>query len=128
MEASHASPSPEDAAALWQQGIAQFNRQEFFESHESWELIWLPAPEPDKTFLQGIIQVAAALHHFRRGNLGGARSLLRRGVKKMEGFPGHYRGLRLNELLRAARDWQDYLQRAGEAPPAFPRIWQQQRA
>ena len=110
---------PTQAAELFRKGMDQFNRGEFFESHESWEAIWLAAPEPDKTFLQGIIQVAAALHHYHRGNIAGARSLLRRGLGKMERFPPDYRGLRLEEIRAACRAWQAYLRRpVGEAPQA----------
>lgn len=91
----------------WQRGIEQFNRREFFECHESWEQIWLPAAEPDRTFLQGIIQVACAFHHELRGNRAGAQSLLRRGLAKIERFPADYRGLHLEALRAAARKWSE---------------------
>jgi len=84
----------------FQHGIDQFNRRAFFEAHETWEEIWLAAPEPDRTFLQGIIQVAAAFHHSTRGNRAGAQSLLNAALAKLEQFPGDYRGLKL-EMLRA---------------------------
>lgn len=116
------APDPQEAAALFQKGIDQFNRGEFFESHESWELIWLPASEPDKTFLQGIIQVAAALHHYRRGNLAGARSLLRRGLAKLARFPADYRGLDLEGLRNQARAWKTHLHHAAGQAPAFPTV------
>ncbi len=89
----------------WLRGIEQFNRREFFECHESWETIWLPAPEPDRTFLQGIIQVACAFHHDLRGNRTGAESLLRRGLEKIERFPADYRGLDVEALRVTARRW-----------------------
>jgi len=91
----------------WQHGIEQFNRREFFACHESWEEIWMPAPEPDKTFLQGIIQVACAFHHELRGNRAGAESLLRRGLAKIERFPAGYRGLQLEALRVVARRWSE---------------------
>lgn len=104
-------------------GVEQFNRREFFESHETWEAIWLVAAEPDKTFLQGIVQVAAAFHHFRRGNRVGAESLLRQGLKKLETFPKDYRNIRLESLRGFARRWLAALE-DGESPGAdsFPRI------
>jgi len=117
-----AAPDAQQAAELFQQGIAQFNRGEFFESHESWELIWLPAAEPDKTFLQGIIQVAAALHHYRRRNLSGARSLLRRGLAKIEQFPADYRGLDLEGIRASARVWREFLPSPSGPPPPAPVI------
>ena len=49
-------------------GVAHFNAQEYFEAHEVWEELWLVAREPEKTFLQGLIQVAAAFHHHAREN------------------------------------------------------------
>ncbi len=93
----------------FRQGLEQFNSRAFFEAHETWEEIWLPAPEPDKTFLQGIIQVAAAFHHYVRGNRSGARSLLEAGLSKLEKFPGDYRSLALGKLRAAARQWRDAL-------------------
>lgn len=113
----------EENAAAFHRGVEQFNTCEFWEAHESWELVWLPAAEPDKTFLQGIIQVAAGFHHHTKSNPAGARSLLRRGLEKIEKFPDGYRGLRLEELRVAARAWLAALEgRATSTPGAFPRI------
>jgi len=86
-------------------GLEQFNQGHFFEAHETWEEIWLPTAEPERTFLQGIIQVAAAFHHYSRGNHAGARSLLEAGAKKLGQFPETYRGIRLDELRAAVRLW-----------------------
>ncbi len=41
------------------------------------------AEEPEKTFLQGLIQVAAAFHHFQRGNCAGTISLLRSALRRL---------------------------------------------
>ena len=100
----------------WQRGIEQFNRREFFECHESWEQVWLPAPEPDKTFLQGIIQMACAFHHESKGNRAGARSLLRRGLAKIEQFPADYRGIDVEALRATARRWSEAFERGGTLP------------
>lgn len=116
------TPTPQETAELFQRGIDQFNRQEFFESHKNWEIVWLSAPEPDRTFLQGIIQVAAAMHHYHRGNIAGARSLLRRGLKKIERFPPDYRCLRLEEIRVACRQWQSFLNAPSAQPPDVPKI------
>lgn len=109
----------------FQKGIEQFNSGRFFEAHETWEEIWLAAPEPEKTFLQGLIQTAAAFHHYGRGNLGGAESLLVSGVVKLLRFPGDYRGLNLAALRAAAKNWVAALS-AGRDPgrSAIPHIEQ----
>ena len=112
-----------EKAAAFRRGVEQFNAREFWEAHESWELVWLPAPEPDKTFLQGIIQVSAGFYHYTENNLPGARSLLRRGLAKLEQFPDGYRGLRLEDLRVAARAWLAALDReAASTPGVFPQI------
>jgi uncharacterized protein len=86
--------------AQFARGVAHFNGGEFFEAHEVWEEIWLRAPAEEKPFLQGLIQIAAAFHHYKRGNLSGARSLLAAGTAKIRAFPGSHRGIDVDQLLR----------------------------
>ena len=96
-------------AAKFRQGIAQFNARHFFDAHETWEEIWLQAAEPDKTFFQGIIQIAAAFHHYTRGNVRGACSLLTAGLRRLAAFsavhPGIAYGIALDPLRAAAQHW-----------------------
>ena len=56
-------------------GIELFNECEFFEAHDVWELLWSEYRGKDRTFYQGLIQVAVALHHFGNGNIRGAKKL-----------------------------------------------------
>ena len=86
-------------------GIALFNARKFFEAHEVWEELWLVEPEPEKTFLQGLIQLAAACHHQGRGNSRGAQSLLAAGLAKLERFPDDHRGLAVAKLRADAEQW-----------------------
>jgi len=107
----------------FQEGIGQFNRGQFFEAHETWEEIWLAAQEPERTFLQGIIQVAAAFHHYQRGNRAGAQSLLEAGLKKLDPFQPVHRGIQLDELRAAGKRWVAELA-AGRSPgnEQFPHL------
>ena len=107
----------------FQRGIEQFNSLQFFEAHETWEEIWLAAPEPEKTFLQGIIQVSAAFHHYRRGNRSGTQSLLRAGLRRLESFPENHRGIQLSALRAAGSRWAAAMA-AGDDPgdAELPRI------
>lgn len=86
-------------------GISHFNEGRFFEAHEEWERLWLAESEPHKTFLQGLIQLAAAFHHHTRGNRRGAEALLAASVARLEQFPGNYHGLAIAELRSGAREW-----------------------
>jgi predicted metal-dependent hydrolase len=102
-------------------GIVEFNSGRFFEAHEAWEEIWLHSPEPEKTFLQGIIQIAAAFHHHSKGNLRGTRSLLEAGLGRTEHFPDAHRGIDLAALRCEAMRWAAALAAgripASEIPP-----------
>jgi hypothetical protein len=89
----------------FKRGLAHFNSRRFFEAHEVWEEIWLVEAEPEKTFLQGLIQLAAAYHHYERGNPGGAESLLASGIVKLSRFPELHHGLSIGELRAAAKQW-----------------------
>ncbi len=96
---------------------------EFFKAHEVWEELWLTARETDKFFLQGMIQLAAAFHHYTRGNLKGTKSLLEASLDKLRKFPGEYRGANLNTLRGAADGWLQAVTRDGLGPVAeFPQI------
>jgi uncharacterized protein len=107
----------------FKQGIEHFNSRQFFEAHEVWEDLWLGASEPEKTFLQGLIQVAAAFHHHSRGNIAGTKSLLLAGTTKLQGFPENHSGLALGELRLETQQWIEALG-AGEdcARRKVPRI------
>jgi len=106
----------------FERGVALFNARKFFEAHEAWEELWLVEPEPEKRFLQGLIQLAAALHHCSRGNSRGAKSLLAAGIAKLERFPDRHRGLALAQLRAQATRCVRWLgQKEGREPP-LPKI------
>jgi uncharacterized protein len=93
----------------FRRGIASFNARKFFEAHEIWEELWLVEPEPEKTFLQGLIQLAAACHHHSRGNSRGMQSLLAAGLAKLGRFPDNHRGVALAELRAESKEWAETL-------------------
>lgn len=101
---------PERKRETFRRGIECFNRHEFFACHELLEEIWLEEPEGEKPFYQGIIQVAAAFHHFQRGNLAGLESLLRAGAEKLRGYPPDSHGIDLGGLLAALDPWLERLE------------------
>ncbi len=106
---------------LYKQGVNLFNQGKFFEAHEVLEDVWRTASGLEKQFLQGLIQVAVALHHHSTGNIVGARSLLLRAGHKLEGCPDHFQGIKLEELRRSMAAWSAALA-AGESLPELPRI------
>jgi predicted metal-dependent hydrolase len=105
-------------------GAACYCAGEFFEAHEHWEAVWLECPEPEKTFLQSLIQVSAAFHHLGRGNRAGARSLLTRALGRLDDYPDQFGGIGVAALRESLHAWIGALQT--DPPPAnlpaYPRI------
>jgi uncharacterized protein len=82
-----------------QEAIRLFNEEHFFEAHEVLEEVWRIERGEPRLFLQGLIQVCAAYHHFQNGNLVGAITLLERGSDKMRPYSQHYLGIDVGRLL-----------------------------
>jgi predicted metal-dependent hydrolase len=92
-------PSLEELAWTVCAAAALFNTGLFFEVHELLEPCWMRAERPLKTFLQGLIQIAAGLHHEQNGNRRGAVALVGDGCGKLRPFaPGAF-GVELAEFL-----------------------------
>ena len=107
------------------EGLACYHRGEFFVAHEHWETVWLTLRQPEKDFLQALIQVAAAFHHLERSNLAGARSLLARALRRLSACPPHFGGIRLDRLRTELHDTLQRLTSAADpaslsAPPIRP--------
>ncbi len=102
-------------------GIRLFNEGRFFDAHEMLEDVWRHAPAEQKKFLQGLIQLAVALHHHSRGNTIGAQSLLKRAAHNLAHYPDEFHGIRVHLLLRSMANWRDALER-GLALPGIPRL------
>ena len=102
-------------------GIRLFNAGQFFEAHEALEAVWLKASGDRKRFLHGLIQVAAAFHHYMRGNRPGFRSLLEKGRAKLAPFGAEFEGVDLAALRRQLQMWQEHLCASSlPSPPAPP--------
>jgi predicted metal-dependent hydrolase len=119
-EATLADVSRIDPPGAFRRGIEQFNAGRFFEAHETWEEVWLRSSEPEKTFLQGIIQMAAAFHHYSRGNTRGARSLLEASLARLARFPSAHRGMQLAALRAEAQTWAAALAAGAVPEPEVP--------
>jgi uncharacterized protein len=90
----------------WTQGalLSRYNAGEYFTAQEAWETVWLGAHEPDKTFLQGLIQVTAAFHHLRRNNPVGTGRLLHATLRRLELYPACFGGIAVTTLCSDIRE------------------------
>lgn len=106
---------------LLAEGLHCYRTQQFFEAHEHWESVWLTLREPEKSFLQSLVQISAAFHHLRRGNRTGAISLLTRALQRLDQCPPTFCAINTTRLRSEIRQWLDVLTDARtEMPKTFP--------
>lgn len=120
----HPELTPAERRRLFFEGIERFNRGRYFDSHESWEEIWRSTtPEPRDLF-QGLVQIAAGLHHwFDRRRAAPAARVIARGRRRLEPFPATCHGVDLAGLIAQARRWEEWLRESRDtASPAPPTI------
>lgn len=104
-------------------GVTHFNDLRFWEAHESWEHLWLADRSPEREFLQGLIQLAAAYYHVRRGNARGAVRLFDSGLRRLDRFPAGFRGIDREAAADAARRHRDVIAAGGTiGDDAFPKL------
>jgi predicted metal-dependent hydrolase len=80
-------------------GRAAFNRGAYFEAHELWEEAWRELAGGERIVLQGLIQIAAGLHHMQEQRPRPAAALLRKGLEKIsQDVPAALAHLRIEAL------------------------------
>jgi predicted metal-dependent hydrolase len=104
-------------AEFWQ-GIEQFNAGQFYACHDILEALWIDSIEPDKTFYQGILQIAVGLYHLGNRNWRGAMILLGEGSNRLRRYLPSYGGINVEELFTQSVDLLKTLQQASLEPIA----------
>ena len=90
-------------------GIEQFNAGEFFEQHETLELLWRDTRAPIRGLYHGILQIGVGFHHWRNGNHHGASVLLDEGIARLAPFAPTCQGVDVAALVRDASVARDEL-------------------
>ncbi len=81
-------------------GIEQFNRGEFFEQHETLELLWRAEQDDVRYLYQGILLVGVGMYHlFRRASYHGAVTKLETGVRFLQWFRPTCQGVDVDALI-----------------------------
>lgn len=99
-------------SAFWD-GVEQFNQGRFYECHDTLEAIWMEAMEPDRTFYQGVLQIAVALYHLSNGNGRGATMLLGEGLRRLGRYMPDYGGVDVEQLVCQSASILEVLQQYG---------------
>ena len=92
--------TPEELPDLVLEGIAEFNRGEFFECHEFLEEAWMHESGRVRFLYQGILQVGVGFYHLKNGNWRGATGLLRNGTVRLKEFEPETLGVDVAKLVR----------------------------
>jgi predicted metal-dependent hydrolase len=88
----------------FRKGIDEFNHGLFFECHETLEEIWLENHGEDRSFYQGIIQIAAGYFKWQQGVPAGAIKLWHSGLEKIAPYAPVYLGLDVDAFMRAVME------------------------
>lgn len=107
----------------FEKAIGEFNRQQFFECHESLETIWRECEGELKILLQGIIHTAVGFFHLQRKNMNGARRQLDKGLRKFNqiDLPAFEKKLNLHLTLFQS-EILTFRQNLHLLNPQFPKI------
>jgi uncharacterized protein len=97
------------------EAVAQFNRGDFFEQHETLELLWRAERRDVRRLYQGILQIGVAFHHLRRLNHHGTVYMLTRGSNYLAPFAPACQRVDVAALLRDAAAARREVERLGPA-------------
>ncbi|MEP0910407.1 DUF309 domain-containing protein [Leptolyngbya sp. GB1-A1] len=89
--------------AFWE-GVEQFNQGQFYDCHDTLEAIWMESGEPEKSFYQGVLQIAVALYHLSNRNARGAMILLGEGMNRLRRYEPAYSGIDVSALVEVSED------------------------
>lgn len=103
---------------LYVQYLYHFNiDRDYFECHEVMEQLWME--EGRNPLLQGLLQVAVGLYHYRNDNVSGAIKLFTGALEKLGAHPRELWGIDLHQLLDEVRIYRSRLEQLPEQPFEF---------
>ena len=82
-----------------ERGLELIDGGEYFEAHEVLEDLWRAASAEERDFYQGLVHVAVAWHHARRGNRPGFERQLAKAGRRLGPYAPAHRGVDLSDLL-----------------------------
>ena len=127
-------PCAEPLPASIVRGLEEFNDGEYFEQHETLELVWRAELRPVRNLYRGILQIGVACLQVQHGNAAGALKLIDRGTRWLQSFRPACQGVEVDQLLADAAKMREEIKRLrpdrlSEFDPAlFPVVHYQEQA
>lgn len=100
--------------ALYERGIAELEEGRFFESHDTLEELWRGSRGDERSFIQGLIQLAVGCYHVEDGNVRGAASQLAKSIDRLEPYPSRYMGIDVAALRGEVRRLSTLIENGAE--------------
>ena len=91
-------PQPEGV----RRGIEEFNAGQYFEQHETLELVWRAELRPIRDLYRGVLQIGVGCLQVERGNAIGAVKMINRAEKWLQPFRPACQGIDVDRLLEDA--------------------------
>ncbi|MYB47277.1 MAG: DUF309 domain-containing protein [Cenarchaeum sp. SB0662_bin_33] len=98
LDAHHITQESVDKKKAILDGIAYFNAERYWESHEAFEGAWKESFEGEKDLLQGIILVAAGFVHYQKNQDVICLSIFKRALQKLSSCTGIYHKIDVEQL------------------------------
>jgi hypothetical protein len=108
-----ADPCREPLPAGVRRGLEEFNAGQYFEQHETLELVWRAELRPIRDLYRGVLQIGVACLQVERGNAIGALKMINRAVKWLQPFRPACQGVDVDRLLADAVRLREAIERAG---------------
>jgi hypothetical protein len=94
-------------------GIEEFNAGQYFEQHETLELVWRAELRPVRELYRGVLQIGVGCLQVERGNAIGALKMIDRAVKWLQPFRPACQGIDVDRLLADTARLRAEIERRG---------------
>ena len=111
--------------ARLREGITLFNDRRFFECHEVLEALYQEIEAAHKPFVEGLVQLAAALRIFSEfGEVKGPVRMIYQALVRFENYQPEFLQVRVQELSAAFESWAKQAENSASLPPpaSVPKI------
>ena len=109
-------------------GLEEFNAGQYFEQHETLELVWRAEMRPIRDLYRGVLQIGVGCLQIKRGNAIGALKMIDRAVRWLQPFRPACQTIDVDRLLADTALLRNEIERTGLNHPErvnralFPKV------